>query len=114
MTSSHRSHSPENPVSTPQTRLSAPASAAAKLAPLGKTQLRGTAWGVPGREPGQTRNLRHLTWSGPGDYVRLCYGGIADGGMEYPGEDMGRASGRCPTFKQARAAVNAYVSGWRI
>ena len=71
-------------MSTPQTRLSAPAPAAAKLAPLGKTQLRGIAWAVPGREPGQTRNLRHLTWSGPGDYVHLCYGGVADEGTEHP------------------------------
>ena len=101
-------------MSTTQTRMSAPAPAAAKLAPLGTTQLRGTAWAVPGREPGQTRNLRHLTWSGPGDYVHLCYGGITDGGTEYPGEDMGRVSGRCPTLKQAQAAVDAYVSGPRI
>ena len=98
-------------MSTPQTRLSAPAPAAAKLAPLGKTQLRGTTWVVPGREPGQTRDLRHLTWSGPGDYVHLCYGGIADEGTEHPGEDMGRVSRRCPTLKQAQAAVDAYVSG---
>lgn len=95
-------------MSTPQTRLSAPA---LKLAPLGETQLRGTVWAVPGREPGQTRDLRHLTWSGPGDYIHLCYGGVADGGMEYPGEDMGRVSGRCPALEQAQAAVDAYVSG---
>ena len=85
-----------------------------RLAPLGKTHLRVTVWAVPGREPGQIRNLRHLIWSGPGDYVHLCYGGIADGGTEYPGEDMGRVSGRCPTFGQAQAAVDAYVSGQRI
>lgn len=85
-----------------------------RLAQPGKTQLRVTVWAVPGREPGQTRNLRHLTWSGPGDYVHLCYGGIADGGMEYPGEDMGRVSGRCHTPEQAQAAVDAYVSGRRI
>jgi hypothetical protein len=86
----------------------------ARLAPLG-TAHRGVAvWAVPGREPGQIRNLRHLTWSGPGDYVHLCYGGIADGDTEYPGEDMGRVSGRRPTFEQAQAAVDAYVSGRRI
>ena len=85
-----------------------------KLAPLDKTHLRGTVWAVPGREPGQTRNLRHLTWGGPGDAVHLCYGGIADGDMEYPGEDMGRVSGRCNALKQAQAAVDAYVSGQRI
>jgi hypothetical protein len=34
--------------------------------------------------------------------------------MEYPGEDMGRVSGRCLTFEQAQAAVDAYVSGQRI
>ena len=101
-------------MNTPQNRLSTPALAAAKLAPLGKAQLGGAAWAVPGREPGQTRDLRHLTWSGPGDYVHLCYSGIADGGMEYPGEDVGRVSGRCPTLKQAQAAVDAYVSGQRI
>ena len=101
-------------MSTPQTRLSAPAPAAATLAPLGKTQLGGTAWAVPGREPGQTRDLRHLTWSGPGDYVHLRYGGSTDGGTEYPGEDMGRVSGRCPALKQAQAAVDAYVCGPRI
>jgi hypothetical protein len=100
-------------MSTPQTRPSAPAPAAAKLAPLGKTPFHLTVWAVPGRQPGQTQNLRHLTWSGPGDYVHLCYGGIADGSMEYPGEDMGRVSGRCPTLKQAQAAVDAYISGWR-
>ena len=56
----------------------------------------------------------HLTWAGPGDAVHLCYGGIADADMEYPGEDMGRVSGRCHTFKQAQAAVDAYVSGqWK-
>ena len=98
-------------MTTPQTRPSVPASASAKL---GKTQLRLTVWAVPGRQPGQTRSLRHLTWSGPGNYVHLCYGGTADGGMEYPGEDMGRVSGRCPTFEQAQAAVDAYVSGPRI
>jgi hypothetical protein len=101
-------------MSTPQTRLSVPALASAKLAPLGEGQLRVTVWAVPGREPGQTRNLRHLTWNGPGDYVHLCYGGIADGGVEYPGEDMGRVSGRCPTLKQAQAAVDSYASGPRI
>ena len=85
-----------------------------RLAPLGKCHLRVTVWAVPGREPGQTRNLRHLIWSGPGDYVHLCYGGIADGGTEYPGEDMGRVSGRCSTFGQAQAAVDAYVSRQRI
>ncbi len=84
------------------------------LAPLSQTHPGVTAWTVPGREPGQTRNLRHLIWSGPGDYVHLCYGGITDGGMEYPGEDMGRVSDRCLTFKQAQAAVGAYVSGQRI
>jgi hypothetical protein len=83
-------------------------------APLGKTHLDVIVWAVPGRGPGQTRNLRHLIWSGPGDYVRLCYGGIADGGTEYPGEEMGRVSGRCLTFKQAQAVVDAYVSGPRI
>ena len=88
--------------------------ATTKLAPLDKTHLRGTVWAVPGREPGQTRDLRHLTWSGPGDYVHLRYGGITDGGTEYPGEDMGRVSGRCPALKQAQAAVDAYVSGPRI
>ena len=82
--------------------------------PLGKTHRGVTVWAVPGREPGQTRNLRHLIWSGPGDYVHLCYGGIADGGTEYPGEDMGRVSGRCPAVRQAQAAVDAYVSGQRI
>ena len=101
-------------MSTPPTSLSAPAPAAAKLAPLGQTQLRGTVWAVPGREPGQTRDLRHLIWSEPGDYVHLCYGGVADGGVEYPGEDMGRVSGRCHTLEQAQAAVDAYVSGPRI
>ena len=85
-----------------------------RLAPLGTTHLGLTVWAVPGREPSQTRNLRHLIWNGPGDYVRLCYGGIADGGTEYPGEDMGRVSGRCTTFEQAQAAVDAYVSGHRI
>ena len=85
-----------------------------RLAPLGKTHLGVTVWAVPGRQPGQTRNLRHLIWSGPGDYVRLCYGGIADGDTEYPGEDMGRVSGRCSALKQAQAAVDAYVSGQRI
>ena len=84
------------------------------LAPLSQTHPGVTAWTVPGREPGQTRNLRHLIWSGPGDYVHPCYGGIADAGTEYPGEDMGRVSGRCPTFGQAQAAVDAYVSGQRI
>lgn len=98
-------------MSTPPTSLSAPAPAAAKLAPLGQTQLRGTVWAVPGRARGQTRDLRHLTWGGPGDYVHLCYGGVADEGMEYPGEDMGRVSGRCPALEQAQAAVDAYVSG---
>ena len=44
-----------------------------RLAPLGKTHLRVTVWAVPGREPGQTRNLRHLIWSGPSNYVHLCY-----------------------------------------
>ena len=39
------------------------------------------------------------------------YGGVADGGVEYPGEDMGRVSGRCHTLKQAQAAADAYVSG---
>ncbi len=29
------------------------------------------------------------------------YGGIADGDMEYPGEDMGRVSGRCHALEQA-------------
>jgi hypothetical protein len=123
-------------MSTPQTRPSTPVSAGAgnvdvlpagagisgappvtetiRQAPLGKTQLRLTVWAVPGREPGQTRNLRHLTWGGPGDAVHLCYGGIADGDMEYPGEDMGRVSGRCHALKQAQAAVDAYVSGQRI
>ena len=101
-------------MSTPQTSLSAPAPAAAKLAPLGQSQLRGTVWAVPGREPGQTRDLRHLIWSGPGDYVHLCYGGVADGGMEYPGEDMGRVSGRCHSLEQAQAAADAYASGPRI
>ena len=101
-------------MSTLQTRPCAPASAATNLAPPGKTQRHLTVWVVPGREPGQTRNLRHLTWGGPGDYVHLCYGGIADGSSEYPGEDMGRVSGRCPAFKQAQAAVDAYVSGRRI
>jgi len=86
----------------------------ARLAPLGTAHRCVAVWAVPGREPGQTRNLRHLTWSGPGDYVHLCYGGVADGGTEYPGEDMGRVSGRCPTFKQAQAAVDAYVSGQPI
>ena len=94
-------------MSTPQTRT--PASAAA-----GNVELRLTVWAVPGREPGQTRNLRHLTWGGPGDAVHLCYGGIADGDMEYPGEDMGRVSGRCHALKQAQAAVDAYVSSQRI
>jgi len=98
-------------MSTLQTRPCAPASAATNLAPRGKTQRHLTVWVVPGREPGQTRNLRHLTWGGPGDYVHLCYGGVADEGIEYPGEDMGRVSGRCPTLKQAQAAVDAYVSG---
>jgi hypothetical protein len=84
------------------------------LTPLGETRLGLTMWAVPGRGPGQTRNLRHLTWNGPGDYVHLCYGGIADGGSEYPGEDMGRVSSRCPTFKQAQAAVDDYVSAQRI
>jgi hypothetical protein len=51
-----------------------------RLAPLGKSHLRVTVWAVPGREPGQTRNLRHLIWSGPGDYVHLCYGGITGPG----------------------------------
>jgi hypothetical protein len=101
-------------MSTPPTSLSAPAPAAAKLAPLGQTQLGGTVWAVPGREPGQTRDLRHLIWTGPGDYVHLCYGGVADGGVEYPGEDMGRVSGRCHTLEQAQGAVDAYVSGPRI
>ncbi len=63
-----------------------------KLAPLDKTHLRGTVWAVPGREPGQTRNLRHLTWAGPA-MPSTCYGGIADRDMEYPGEDIGRVSG---------------------
>jgi hypothetical protein len=99
-------------MSTLQTRPPAPGSAAAKIAPLGNTQL--TVWAVPGRKPGQTRNLRHLTWGGPGDYVHLCYGGVADEGIEYPGEDMGRVSGRCPTLKQAQDAVDAYISGPRI
>jgi len=85
-----------------------------RLAPLDTTHHGGTVWAVPGRAPGQTRNLRHLIWSGPGDYVHLCYGGIADGSTEYPGEDMGRVSGRCAAFKQAQAAVDAYVSGRRI
>ena len=98
-------------MSTLQTRPCAPAT---NLAPLGKTQPHLTVWAVPGREPGQTRNLRHLTWGGPGDYVHLCYGGVADEGIEYPGEDMGRVSGRCPTLKQAQAAVDAYVTGPRI
>ena len=101
-------------MSTLQNRPCAPAPAATKMAPLGKTQLRLTVWAVPGREPGQTRDLRHLTWGGPGDYVHLCYGGVADEGIEYPGEDMGRVSGRCPTLKQAQAAVDAYVLGPRI
>ena len=101
-------------MTTPQTRPGAPAPAAAKTAPPGKTQLHLTVWAVPGREPGQTQNLRHLTWGGPGDYVHLCYGGVADEGIEYPGEDMGRVSGRCHTLKQAQAAVDAYVSGPRI
>ena len=34
--------------------------------------------------------------------------------MEYPGEDMGRVSGRCHALKQAQAAVDAYVAGQRI
>ena len=104
-------------MSTPQTGPSTPVSAAAgnvDVLPAGAGQLRLTVWAVPGREPGQTRNLRHLTWGGPGDAVHLCYGGIADGDMEYPGEDMGRVSGRCHTLKQAQAAVDAYVSGQRI
>jgi hypothetical protein len=84
------------------------------LAPLRQTHPGVIVWAVPGREPGQARDLRHLIWSGPGDYVHLCYGGIADAGMEYPGEDMGRVFGRCFTFKQAQAAVDAYVSGQRI
>ena len=82
-----------------------------KLAPLDKTHLRGTVWAVPGREPGQTQDLRRLTRGGPGDAVHLCYGGIADRDVEYPGEDMGRVSGRCHALKQAQAAVDAYVSG---
>lgn len=84
------------------------------LAPLDKTHRRGTVWAVAGREPDQTRNLRHLTWGGPGDAVHLCYGGITGGDMEYPGEDMGRVSGRCHALKHAQAAVDAYVSGQRI
>jgi hypothetical protein len=84
------------------------------LAPLSQAHPGVTVWAVPGREPGQTRDLRHLIWSGPGDYVHLCYGGIADGRTEYPGEDMGRVSGRCFTFRQAQAAADAYVSGPRI
>ena len=104
-------------MSTPETRPSTPVSAAAAdvdVLPAGAGQLRLTVWAVPGREPGQTRNLRHLTWGGPGNAVHLCYGGIADGDMEYPGEDMGRVSGRCHALKQAQAAVDAYVSGQRI
>ncbi len=31
------------------------------LAPLGQAHRCVAAWAVPGREPGQTRNLRHLT-----------------------------------------------------
>ena len=85
-----------------------------RLAPLDKAQRCVAVWAVPGREPGQTGNLRHLTWGGPGNYVHLCYGGIADGGMEYPGEDMGRVSGRCHTPEQAQAAADAYVSRRRI
>ena len=85
-----------------------------RQAPLGKTRLGLTVWAVPGREPGQTRNLRHLTWGGPGDAVHLGSGGIAGGDTEYPGEDMGRVSGRCPALLQAQAAVDAYVSGQRI
>ena len=83
----------------------------ARPAPPDKAHRCVTVWAVPGREPGQTRNLRHLTWGGPGDCVHLCYGGIADGAIEYPGEDMGRVSGRCHTLEQALAAVDAYVSG---
>jgi hypothetical protein len=100
-------------MTTPQTHLGAPAPAAAKAAPPGKPQLHQTVWAVPGRKPGRTRDLRHLTWGGPGDYVHLCYGGVADEGIEYPGEDMGRVSGRCHTLEQAQAAVDAYVSGPR-
>ena len=70
-----------------------------RLAPLGKTHLRVTAWAVPGREPGQIRNLRHLIWSGPGNYVHLCYGGIADGSAGYPGEDMGRVCRPLPHIR---------------
>ncbi len=84
------------------------------LAPLGQAHRCVAVWAVPGRDPGQTRNLRHLTWGGPGDAVHQCYGGIADGDIEYPGEDMGRVSGRCHTLKDAQAAVDAYISGQRI
>jgi hypothetical protein len=86
----------------------------ASLAPLGHAHRGVTIWAVPGREPGQTRNLRHLTWGGPGHAVHLCYGGVADDGLEYPGEDMGRVSGRCHTPEQAQAAAGAYVSGHRL
>ena len=108
-----RSSAPDPPTRRTRTEGSA-VPETARLAPLGTAHRCVAVWAMPGREPGQTRNLRHLTWSGPGDYVHLCYGGVVEGDVEYPGEDMGRVSGRCPTFKQAQAAVDAYVSRWRI
>jgi len=91
-------------MSTPQTRLCTPASAAA-----GNVGVLLAGAGISGIGAGYRLKTRL-----PGDAVHLCYGGIADGDMEYPGEDMGRVSGRCLTFKQAQAAVDAYVSGQRI
>ena len=46
-------------------RRAPPVTETTRQAPLGKTQLRATVWAVPGREPGQTRNLRHWPGAGP-------------------------------------------------
>jgi hypothetical protein len=81
--------------STPQTRPSTPVSAAA-----GNVDVLPAGAGISGIDAG----------------YRLKTGlpGKADGDMEYPGEDMGRVSGRRRALKQAQAAVDAYVSGQRI
>ncbi|HJY58475.1 MAG TPA: hypothetical protein VJ418_19020 [Streptosporangiaceae bacterium] len=81
-------------MSTPQTRPSTPVSAA------GNVDVLPAGAGISG--------------IGAGYRLKTRLPGKADGDMEYPGEDMGRVSGRCHTLKQAQAAVDAYVSGQRI
>ena len=84
-----------------------------KLAPLDKTHLRGTVWAVPGREPGQTRNLRHLTWGGPGDAVHLCYGGIADGTWSTPARTWAACPAAAPHSSRPRPPSTPTYPGSR-